>query len=196
MQKFYVRFVTSIFLIVTITGCASPSIEPKTREEWQQETKRIYKDLSTEEVLKKAEQLLKLWNDDYTFSYSDYGLIASRTYGLIDHGIDYWRVNVRPIDHNSVEISVNLEVRRPGVIIMGSPPQSGATPQIYRLFWSRMDYLLGKSDKWFSCKEWVTFNDYNSAEWIQLRGPCDYVNPGIEPIFSDSDKSPITEQSN
>ena len=156
-----------------------------TREQWQQETKRIYKDVSAEEVLESAEKLFNLWDADIGFF--DKGLSASQTYGFIDTFFINWRVNVEQINENSVKASVNLETSLPGVIIVGNPPPTSSTPYIYRLFWSRMDYFLGKSDKWFSCKDWVKFNDYNSSEAAQLRGPCSLIV---------DDKSPIAEQSN
>ena len=72
MHKNFVMFAINIFLITAIAGCATMPMDPMTREQWQLETKRIYKDVSAEEVFESAEKLFKLWDgEDFTFGYAD-----------------------------------------------------------------------------------------------------------------------------
>lgn len=173
MHKNFVRFAINIFLITAIAGCATMPMDPMTREQWQLETKRIYKDVSAEEVFESAEKLFKLWDgEDFTFGYADNEITATRSYmvfvviNYVD-GRDRWRVAVEPIDENSLEVSVNLAV---SISTLGFYDTINInTPYIYRLFWSRMDYLLGKSDKWFSCKDWKATHGVGLTE---MGTPC------------------------
>ena len=90
----------------------------------------------------------------------------------------------------SVEVSVNLAVSGTSSTmalggptpIMGPGISNGAnvnTPYIYRLFWSLMDYLLGKGDRWFSCAEWKDTRGVGIAE---PGSPCNMLADDKSPV--------------
>ena len=67
-------------------------MDPMTREQWQLETKRIYKDVSAEEVFESAEKLFKLWDgEDFTFGYADNEIAATQLHGFCHGQLRRWQ---------------------------------------------------------------------------------------------------------
>lgn len=158
-------------VLLFLAGCAGQPMDAMSRDVWNKETKRVYRDLSEEKILSAAERLFVLWDgEDFTFSYGDSELTASRTWSFFAvvsyvDGTDYWKLKTKKISDNEVEVQVSLAVAnsQSSMVIGGASPFMGPamsggsqvnTPYIYRLFWSRMDYLLGLSDSWYSCDDW------------------------------------------
>lgn len=177
-----------VLVVVVITGCANQPMEPMSREVWKKETTRVYKNFTKEEIFAASEKLFRLWDgDDFSFSYTPNQLAAVRKwmfFALIAYaeGSDHWQVSVTDSsDQNqALEVRVSLrEISSSSSLVVGGPtvfmgPAFGQenfvnTPYIYRLFWSRLDYLLGVSDSWYSCKDWKKANDLGLVE---LGQPC------------------------
>ena len=190
------RRMVSILWLLALAGCATKPMDPMSRDQWKQETKRTYTGVTPDQVIKSAERLFKLWDgSDFTFGYADNEITATRkgfVFAIINYTefADHWRVSAQLKDKDSVEVSVNLAVSGTSSTmalggatpIMGPGISNGAnvnTPYIYRLFWSRMDYLLGKGDRWFSCAEWKDTRGVGIAE---LGSPCNMLADDKSPV--------------
>lgn len=152
-----------------IQGCAveTPTM---TREEWLAVSSRTYENVTKDEALAATETILDLADgDDFNISHSQDGLYASRNwvvYLLIGgaSGTDYWKVDAIEVAEG-VRVSLQVNTQAQAIVPMattggdwtatttglaGSPVNGTA---IYDVFWSRMDYLLGKSEEWMDCEE-------------------------------------------
>ncbi|MDR0666311.1 MAG: hypothetical protein LBF71_02755 [Campylobacteraceae bacterium] len=118
-------------------------------------TVRIYENIPKDEILKAGEKVLTLAYDGFKFEYANNTLLAARdwiSFGFLSAaaGTDYWEVAVNDND-STVSISLKREAS-PGLLI-GSGKDDVLGKYIYELFFERLDYLLGKTDKWTTCKE-------------------------------------------
>ena len=159
------------FLIVLfwLSGCAVNQNKGMDRDQWIVETHRTYEDVTKEEVLRSVERLFVLADgDDFNFSHSENGIRATRnwmTYMIFaaSQGVDTWDVEVKEVGRNtSVQVSAYVSASAIVPVQVGgatSATNTGASgssinhPSLYRLFWRRLDYLLGKSDHWMGCGE-------------------------------------------
>ena len=185
-NKMKKSMITVFVVTAFLTGCASQPMDAMTRDEWNAETKRVYSDIGEDKILEAAEQLFVLWDgDDFSFSHGESELNASRTWSLFAlvsyvDGTDHWRVTTKKIADQKVEVRVSLAAANSSssMVIGGAAPFMGPaistgtnvdTPYIYRLFWSRLDFLLGKSNDWYSCDKWKKFA---GVDRIALGTPC------------------------
>lgn len=163
--KYLIVFICTIIF----TGCVKPH-PPLTRSQWIETTTREYSDVSNDQILTAAEELFTLADgDDFKFVHSEDSLYASRNWTVyvvlgMAQGTDYWLVKTSP---TKTGIKVNVQVNRMAGMILPMPTTSAgmtasSTPMagtpadgtaIYDVFWSRMDYLLGKKALWMTCKE-------------------------------------------
>lgn len=150
-------------------GCAVNQNKGMTRDQWIVETHRTYEDVTKEEVLRSVERLFVLADgDDFNFSHSENGIRATRNWMMYmifaaSQGVDTWDVEVKEVGQNIrvqvsayVSASAIVPVQVGGATSATNTGASGASvnhPNLYRLFWRRLDYLLGKSDHWMGCAE-------------------------------------------
>lgn len=155
--------------IVLLAGCATK--QPQlTRAEYLKVTQRTYEGKSADDVFNAAEKLLRLADgDDFRFFHDDSSMSATRSWSVYlilaaTMGTDTWTVRAKEME-GSVRVSAALNTSAGSVLPMpttGGDMSAGSTPgmggnvpgtAIYDVFWARMDYLLGKSDKWMTCDE-------------------------------------------
>lgn len=167
------RFVAALGLTsLVVAGCAARHA-PLTRDEWLAVATRNYPGISESEFYAAAERVFRHADgDDFTITYTDHRMFAARRWTMYAifaaaSGTDLWVLDTTPETtgvHGSVSIS-----RQSGTLVAtpvpgGTPgstqftnlPQVGApiaAPSPYELFWARMDYLLGFSDRWMSCAD-------------------------------------------
>lgn len=170
-------------------GCATTQIGPQDRNAWQAVHTHVLKGVDERQVLDASEKLLKLADHDFTFDYPPHQLIGDRKWSVFlviaaTSGSDHWRLTTRDVP-DGVELTVEISrqigmmgpqptvgVAGPGAGGMGMgvgsttlPGESVQGEFPYQLFWSRLDYLLGKSQTWTTCKQaeaaWVG-RKYNS----------------------------------
>jgi hypothetical protein len=136
--------------------------EPRlTREEWLKCTSRTYEGLSKDQIISAAEAVLRLAGGEYMkISHTEDGLTGSRSWGYYaviqsEKGIDSWIFKTEPTQ-GGIKATVRLTSSRQlySYGILPTPekeaPVDGSA--IYDMFWRRMDYLLGKTDKWTTCE--------------------------------------------
>ena len=162
------RGLIAVGLLVALAGCAT---QPKmTRDEYLKTTQREYVNKTPDDVFKAAEKLFTLADgDDFTFHYTDDSMSASRPWVVYlvfaaSMGTDNWLIRTKE-EGNKTKVSALVSTAMGSVAPMATTggdwtatglPGGGnivAGTAIYDVFWARMDYLLGKSDKWMSCEQ-------------------------------------------
>lgn len=156
-------------LALTLVGCAAKQPQ-MTRDEYLKTTQREYLNTTPDEVFRAAEKLFVLADgDDFSFHYTDDSMSASRNWSVYlvlaaAMGTDIWHIRTKD-EGNSTKVSAMVTTSSSPVAPMvtaggdwtatGLPGGGSIVPgtAIYDVFWARMDYLLGKSDKWMSCEE-------------------------------------------
>ena len=155
-------------LVVAVSGCATQ--KHLTRDEYLQTTQRTYANKTPDDILRAAEKLFFLADgDDFTFHHTDDALVASRKWTVYlvlaaSMGTDTWVINTDE-QGGATKVSAMVSTQGGAVTPMpttggdwtaGSMPAGAYITQgtaIYDVFWARMDYLLGETDKWMTCKE-------------------------------------------
>ncbi len=167
--KMKLLLVAAVSAAALLAGCAAK--QPQlTREEYLKVTQRTYAGKSADDVFIAAEKLLRLADgDDFRFFHDDNSMIATRSWSIYlvlaaTMGTDAWTIRAKD-QEGSVRVSAALNTSSGSVLPMpttGSDMSAGTTPgmggnvpgtAIYDVFWARMDYLLGLSDKWMTCEE-------------------------------------------
>jgi len=154
-------------LILFLMGCATPRPQ-LSREEWLAVSSRNYEGVTKDQALNAAEKLFRLADgDDFKIVHTEDGLYATRNWGAymviaFVAGTDYWQVKVTPTN-NGIKAFVQVNTQSQGAMPMTTTdgamtatmmPMSGSPVEgtaIYDVFWSRMDYLLGKRPDWMNC---------------------------------------------
>ena len=164
------KWLVMVVVVSVLTGCATQ--QPQlTRAEWVALTTKSYPGVTVDQALTAAEKLFQLADpDDFKFTHTADTLIAHRQWSVYlvfagAMGTDNWLVRAE-----ETEIGVTLTVQMgeaSGALLpmptaygdtsIGSIPSVSGTPPtgnaLYTLFWGRMDFLLGKSNQWVSCKD-------------------------------------------
>lgn len=179
-----------ILILIALAGCAAP---PKqiTRNEWLNATTRTYSGVSKEQALAASEKLLRLADgDDFNIQHTESGINATRAwiaYAVIVgvNGTDYWDIRADQIgDGVKVSVQVSTQTQSTSPMQMGSTwmPVNSTTPgtpahgvAIYDVFFSRLDYLLGKGGKWMTCKE-ADERVKSGATWGNNEALCNSFN--------------------
>ena len=164
-------------------------------------TQRTYTDKSTEEVLEASREIFMLMDKkDMKIEETEVSISAMRDWFLWAlmvsmNGYDYWNVTALPSEENSSDTLVTIAQASEKMGQMagfGAPVgNNGITAMIggggfstnaklytdeaaYQLFWSRLEYLLGLSDKWIGCRDarsWAQENGFKGT----LRAMCEFA---------------------
>jgi hypothetical protein len=131
-----------------------------TREEWLRCTTRIYEGLNKDQIISAAETVLRLAGGEYMkISHTEDGLTGSRSWGYYaviqsEEGKDFWTFKTEPAQAGikaTVSLTSSQQLYAYGIL----PTPEKAAPvdgsAIYEVFWSRMEYLLGKRAEWMTC---------------------------------------------
>lgn len=168
-------FVFLVAVLISIIGCAkqkvlSPEEIALERERQLNMMCRTYENVTPEEVLLAADRVFRLADDDYNISHAPNGIQAQRNWMIyfvlsITSGTDSWSVTVESLPDNKVKViamhspTANSMFAGPvgsgGVTSVTVPGMQRLTtrPAIYELFFARLDYFLGKTKTWITCKE-------------------------------------------
>ena len=132
-----------------------------TREEWLTVTTRIYEGVAKDQLISAAESVLRLAGGEYMkVSHTENGLTATRNwqyYAILqaEKGGDYWTFKVEPLP-TSIKATVQLTSKREfyayGILPAHAKDSSVEGTAIYDVFWSRIDYMLGRTPEWMSCE--------------------------------------------
>lgn len=186
------KWISLFFIITFFYGCAArPQM---TRDQWIDNTNRVYSDVTMDQMLLATEKVLRLSDgDDYRFFYEENGFFAERRWVAYmvfaaAVGVDYWLIKVT---EDGDKIRVNLTVNSAASGVAATPVvgannsyvvQSASLPgarvdgnALYSLYWSRLDYILEKNDEWLECNSvynWVKFKKL----WGDFSPLCNIFN--------------------
>jgi hypothetical protein len=158
---------------IVLAGCTSPAVI-ESHAEWLHETIRTYPGETSARVIAAAERVLKASDPhDVKFDYGTGGFRVTRPfliYAVVasEEGQDSWSFRA---SENEVEATASVSFRqavtdkfivpiaspssshlRFGVVTASSSGQKHVIGS-YRLFFARMDYLLGKRKDWVLCAD-------------------------------------------
>ena len=153
-------FVGALIMVIGFWGCAT---KPKISEEEMQAAKtRTYEGVSSAQVLQASEKLLKLV-DEARFQFERKGnqLTATRGgeifTGVFSGGKSYistvWLVKTQKKGNSTVvnlEAGWKSETKSAGVGSQKVKKPKGTA--VYKLFFNRLDNMLGKSNEWMTCE--------------------------------------------
>jgi len=165
-------FKIHIFIVMISLSISSCAVQPKlvSRADWISATTRDYENVTKDEVLESADYLLRLVDgNDFSIAHQTDSLQARRqwvSYVLIfgGFGTDYWDIRASEVNGKiKTSVIVSTQSQTAGateISISGGTPSLSPSfgdaiknPAVYKLFWARMDYLLGKSDVWLTCSD-------------------------------------------
>lgn len=184
------KHIILLMISAMVIGCVNN--RTMTRNEWIQYTSHHYPNATAEQVLLNAEKLFTLADgNDFRFVHTNNKLYATRQwsfYAVIAAGFgnDHWVIETTE-NNGGVDVQVNVGTAQSSMIPLptaGGDTSAGTLPgnamppngnAIYDLFWRRMDYLMGVSDKWVTCQEADSMNDGNKV-WGNNEALCNGVN--------------------
>lgn len=144
------------FLIVLIifTGCS--------QNEQPYVSKRVYKKISKNAVLDAAKKLFILADEKQYLTDSYRNKIESKKVRVdnkilyIDLVEDKW---ILEVVQEKKMTRAHLSLKRRNSI--DDKERYNKNKELHRMFWSRIDYLLGINDKWYTCEEYLLKNIYD-----------------------------------
>lgn len=166
-----------ILACIAATGCAQKRLTPQEieaeRERQIKMVTRVYDGKTPKDVLLAADNLFRLDDHDYQLAHSENSLQAQRNWFIYvilaaASGVDTWIIQATPVD-GGTKVVAQCATQGQNIMPMGTMGvngQMGATAAttpvmagmstsqaLYDLFYSRLDYLLGKSKVWVSCRD-------------------------------------------
>lgn len=158
--------IAAIVMVATLTGCHSTYPAP-TREEVLSAKTRVFPSASKDAVLVAAERVLKAQRPDFNFIYE-----PDRT-TAVDHGTGIvwpwtvtWKVSAeqRGADVQAVT-SVLVETTQ--------GTEDPIPPPAYRMFFDRVEYVLGRRAAWPSCADAENAPGYDIRDKrVSVLGAC------------------------
>ena len=178
-----VKIFTLALCSLLLTACASKRVDVS-QEGWKV---RTYEGYTKEQVVSAAREVIRLADSQETkFENTLDGFNAERTqlaYYVVQSSQDYYKYQfIAREAEGKVHSRVDIEevLMRANVLTLGMPVFDVGKPQssyIYDLFYSRIDYLLGKSKSWYSCSDAVSkvsakFGKANDATKLGMGALC------------------------
>lgn len=174
----HMKITLALLLTLTLASCAAkkqltPEEAEAERERQIQMVTRVYEGKSQKDVLMAADRIFRLDDSDYVISHSETSLVAKRNWMVYlvitaAFGTDTWVVETFP-EGNATKVitrhSGQAQSMMPTPTVgfngqMGMTASTGPSMQgmstwsgPYRLFYERMDYLLGKKTDWIRCRD-------------------------------------------
>ncbi len=158
-----------ICLVLCTFGC-TPLHQPLSRSQWLDLTTQRYSGVTKEQLISAAEEVLTLADGrDFNFAHDEAGFTASRQWMLYmiiasAAGTDVWRFSVHEEKDETLRAQLQISSMSSSVVpyqvIGGNSIGAFTTPAMsapvkgtstYKLFWYRLDYILGLSNFWFDC---------------------------------------------
>jgi hypothetical protein len=142
-----------------LAACAQPH-QIEDRQDYIAEATRSFPGETRERVISAAQVVLKLSDpSDFDFRYTLDGFVGLRRYFVYavlasQQGQEKWQFVTR---ENPGAIDASVSISEAGTVSGGysTTPFERAMNSIplYRLFWSRVEYVLGRRSDWVTCDE-------------------------------------------
>ncbi len=193
--------ILGIFLLLTLAACARPE-RTTSHADWMREATRIWPGETKARVIAAAEAVVKHSDPrDIQVEYSKQGFVARRKFFLYAvlataSGEDRWTFHA---SENAEGASASVRVIQRGTAQSGRFSERFRENQVYvgslRLFYARIDYLLGRREDWISCSQAVEKLTL-PAEAPGLQALCSITHQGADappPSKAPPKQKPVTE---
>jgi hypothetical protein len=169
-------------LACMLAGCAAAPQQVRDRDDYLAEASRVFPGETRERVLKAAETVLKVSDPtDFEFRYTLTGFVGLRRYFIYAvlaaaQGREKWdfMTEVGPAGLRA-SVSISEEGTTSSGYSRGAYENAMASVPLYRLFWSRVEYMLARRPDWVTCEqaaaELATTNTNTTAALGGLCGP-------------------------
>jgi hypothetical protein len=147
-------------LVLCLSGCGTAPHRIVDRDDFLAEATRHYKGESRERVIRAAETVIKMSDpEDVEMRYTAQGFVALRKYFIYAvfasaSGREKWEFTVE--DAPSEEVA-SLSISEAGTSYgnYSAQPYENVMNNfpLYRLFWKRVDYILGRRPDWVTCDQ-------------------------------------------
>jgi len=170
----------------SLAACASAAHQIRDRDDFLAEATRTYPGESRERVIKAAEIVLKISDpSDFEFRYNINGFTGLRRYVIYAvitavAGREKWEFQT---DDTASGLRASVSISEAGSA-SGSygqqTPYEGvmASAPLYRLFWNRVDYMLGRRLDWVSCADAAKELAASNTNELALGGLCGPTSDG------------------
>jgi hypothetical protein len=150
----------AILAVLLCAGCASAPQQVRDRDDYLAEATRAFPGETRERVLKAAETVLKVSDpSDFEFRYTLNGFTGLRRYFVYAvlasaSGREKWDF-ITEADPAGLHASVSISEAgtASGGYSVSRYENAMASVPLYRLFWSRVEYMLGKRPDWVTCDQ-------------------------------------------
>lgn len=154
-----VMFVVACAL--ALAGCGTAAHQIRNRSDFIAEGTRTYQGETRERVIQAAEIVLKLSDPkDFEFRHNAAGFTGLRRYVIYAViasavGREKWEFNTETPAPGAIRASVTISEAGTTSGGYSTTPYEGtmASVPLYRLFWNRMDYMLGRRPDWVTCDQ-------------------------------------------
>jgi hypothetical protein len=154
------RVFAAVTIATGLAGCTSAPVQIADRNDYLAEATRIYPKEQKERVIRAAEAIIKISDpNDVEVRYVNDGFTAIRRYFIYavlaaSSGQEKWEFHV---DERAAAIEASLSISESGTVAGGSSfnhfDSAMSSVPLYRLFWKRMDYMLGRRPDWVTCEQ-------------------------------------------
>jgi hypothetical protein len=173
-------------LVASVGACAAPP-QITDRSEFLAEATRTYQGETTERMILAAQSVLEQSDPKY-FEFRNTlngfsGLRRYYVYAVIaaQNGRERWDFTADRGPNGAVRAGLTIAdvgASQSGYNRTAYDVQMASIP-MYRLFWSRVDYVLGRSENWTTCEDAeVQFHDTKISPLVALGGLCGPTSHG------------------
>jgi hypothetical protein len=180
------RTILGVACVLTLANCAAPH-QIRDRSDFLAEATRTYENETRERVVSAAETVLKISDpNDFEFRHNINGFTGLRRYTIYAvlaaaQGREKWEFLTEPAGSNAVRASISVSDAGRATGGSSTSPYEGvmASVPLYRLFWSRVDYMLGKRPDWMTCDEAAKAEESKNTNTLAaLSGLCGPTSDG------------------
>jgi hypothetical protein len=179
------RILAIVALGAALAGCAAAPHQVRDRDDYLVEATRVFPGETRERVLKAAETVLKISDPaDFEFRYTLTGFTGLRRYFIYAvlasaSGREKWEFLTEPDPAGlRASVSISEEGTASGGYSQNRYENAMASVPLYRLFWSRVEYVLNKRPDWVTCEQANGELQASNTNTLALGGLCGPTSDG------------------
>lgn len=154
------RALAIVAATLALAGCNTPH-QIVDRSDFLAEGTRTYRGEARERIVEAAEMVLKVSDpNDFEFRHSLNGFTGLRRYMVYaivasQTGREKWDFLVEPEANGALKAAISVSEAGTTYGNYTATPYENrmASVPLYRLFWDRVDYVLGKREDWTTCEQ-------------------------------------------
>ncbi len=179
------RIAALVLCGLALAGCAKAPHEIRDRSDYLAEGARTYPGESRERVLRAAETVLRISDPkNFEFRYTLNGFTGLRRYFVYAviasaSGREKWDFLTEPSPAGlQASVSISDAGQATGGYSTNRYEGAMASVPLYRLFWRRVEYVLGKRPDWITCEMATAELTESDTNGLALSGLCGSTSGG------------------